>query len=291
MNKILIIGGCGYIGSRVYLHLKKKNYVDTMDLEWYGNNINSNNIKKDYGKITKSFLSTYSVVILLAGHSSVAMCQKKRFESFKNNVQNFIHLLDKITDQKLIYASSSSVYGNTKERFVNELYDRYAPINNYDLSKKIIDYYSHLSTIKYYGLRFGTVNGWSPNLRLDLVINKMYDNAVRTGVIHIYNAHSYRPILGINDACRVIDRIIENDIEKGIYNIASFNTTIEKIAKKVAKAIGNIKVIDEGIRKGYNFSTDTSKFIKMANFTYEDTIENIVDSLKTRRNTLKTTRN
>ena len=51
MKKILVTGGCGYIGSAIYNNLKDKYIVDTVDLEWFGNYTNPNNIKKDFDEL------------------------------------------------------------------------------------------------------------------------------------------------------------------------------------------------------------------------------------------------
>ena len=62
MKKILLIGGCGYIGSALYLHLKKMNYdVHTVDLEYFGNfngNQNLSNFKTDYDLLSKKYLDS-----------------------------------------------------------------------------------------------------------------------------------------------------------------------------------------------------------------------------------------
>ena len=52
MKNILIIGGCGYIGSELYNFLSTSYNVDTVDLEWYGNFINKNNILGDYSDLS-----------------------------------------------------------------------------------------------------------------------------------------------------------------------------------------------------------------------------------------------
>jgi len=282
-NKILIIGGCGYIGSRLYEYFKnKKKYerVDTVDLEWFGNYVNPQNIKKDYRYLSARFLKKYDTLILLAGHSSIPMSEKKMLKTFKNNVVNFLQLLNKIDSQKFIYASSSSVYGNTKENEVTEEHDRYSPTNYYDLTKKEIDYYAHLSKANYYGLRMGTVCGYSPNLRVDVMINKMFESAISTGEILIFNKDFYRPILGIEDFCRAVEEIIKKDAPSGLYNLASFNITIEKIAKKVKKKLKKVKVNNIGSNPSYyNFSISTRKFEKTFNFQFNDSVESILDSL------------
>lgn len=280
MPRILIIGGCGYVGSRLYQHFLSKHYsLDTVDLEWYGNYVNPKNVKKNYSDLSEQDLKKYHTIILLAAHSSVQMCTNKGLDSFKNNVDNFVHLLEKITFQKFIYASSSSIYGNTSSTLANELYDRYTPTNYYDVTKKVIDYYAQLSNVCYFGLRFGTVNGGSPNLRLDLMINKMYEDARKKGRIIVYNREAHRPILGINDLCRAIEAIIEKSGKKGIYNLASVNASIADISKKVSKKLGNVPVEYRGETRAYNFSISTEKFQKEFNFTFLDSIESIVDSL------------
>jgi len=278
---ILLIGGCGYIGSQLFLSLKENYNVDTVDIETYGNFLGNDNHKHDFRELSKNFLSNYKCVILLAGHSSVPMCKDARLLSFKNNIQNFVEILDKLTDQKFIYASSSSVYGSTQNLAVTENWAGFVPQTYYDLTKQVIDYYASLSNINYYALRFGTVNGFSPNLRVDLMINKMYETAINTGTIRIYNKNIYRPILGIKDLCRAVETIITNKEDvPGIYNVASFNSTVGEIASTIANVLPNTSVVDMGETPTYNFSIDTTKFETTFGFSFHETIETIVTSLR-----------
>jgi UDP-glucose 4-epimerase len=287
MQKILIIGGCGYIGSKLFIHLTKQKYfVDTVDITWFGNNVNPNNIILDYKSLTKAFLKKYDVIILFAGHSSVAMCENAMIASFENNIHKFLTLLEKIDTQKFIYASSSGIYGSTGKRLMEEDEDRYIPTNYYDLTKKTIDYYAQLSHIQYYGLRFGTVNGGSPNLRTDLMINKMYLTSQKTGKIIITNKKVLRPILGIQDLCRAVVSIIEKEGTRGIYNIASFNSSVGEIATAVAQELKGIEIVDNGekdLQKVYDFAISTEKFEKTFDFLFTDTVKSIIMSLQEKK--------
>ena len=281
-QKILIIGGCGYLGSRLFVYLKSKNFkIDTLDNESFGNYVNPKNYKKNYSQATKAFLAKYDVVILLAGHSSVKMCENNVLGAFENNVSNFVNLLTKLTKQKFIYASSSSIYGKTNKINVTENYNRYLPTNYYDLTKKEIDYYALLSNVNYYGLRLGTVCGYSPNLRSDVMINKMFETAKKEQEINIFNPSALRPILGIEDFCRAVEAIIIGNKHKGIYNLASFNSSIKEVAKEVAGLMNGIKVKTVGTFPGYNFSVDTKKFERTFKFKFRDTTKTIVTSLLT----------
>lgn len=280
--RILIIGGCGYIGSALFTFLKKRKYkVDTVDLEWFGNYVNPKNIKKDYSLLPKSFFKKYSVVILLAGHSNYYMCERDVLGSFKNNVVNFVELLQKLSSQKFIYASTSTLYEYSKEKIATEDSNYFKPLSHYDLTKKIIDDYASLSGKNYYSLRLGTVSGFSPNLRVDLMINKMYQSAIKRKEIKIHNPKNKRSVLGIIDFCRAVETILKKKSIPGIYNLGSFSYSIEHMAKYIAKKIPGVKIkIDSSIPAYESFSLNTNKFEKKFNFKFHDTIDSIVDSLK-----------
>jgi len=290
-DKVLIIGGCGYIGSKLHQELDSNYDVTTLDIEWYGNYSSDKNIKRDFASLTKEEVSKYNAIILLAGHSSVKMCDENLLPTIRNNVLNFTHLLEILNkEQKFIYASSSSVYGDTENNYVDEEYVNFRPNNYYDLSKYEIDAYATLSDKCYFGLRFGTVNGYSPNLRNDVMINAMTFNAVENGKIFCFNPKVNRPILGINDLCRAVNTILSEATyeDRGLYNLASFNSNVENIANAVADTTGAILEMStppENITniklqtKSYDFLIKTEKFKNRFKFKFEETVETIVQSI------------
>lgn len=283
---ILIIGGCGYIGSALFSNLKLKYNIDTLDLEWFGNFSNHKNIKLDYRNLKESDLQKYDAVILLAAHSSVKMCSGNFSYAFSNNVSNFISLLSKIGNMskriKLIYASSSSVYGNTKSKIALENEVNFYPHNNYDIVKYMADLAAERHNIEYYGLRFGTVNGYSPAMRDDIMINSMISSAKKNNCIRLYGGSTYRPILGINDLCLAVSKILDNSKDfRGFYNLASFNTTAKEVAGVVSK-IMNIpvnEVEDPTNTSVYSFSISTKKFEETFDFKFKDTVDSICSGI------------
>ena len=133
-KNILVIGGNGYIGSKISKVLSNQHNVEVLDLCWF-NSPGPDTIVSDFGRMEKSFYSKFDSIILLAGHSSVKMCEGNLLYSYDNNVKNFICLLSKLSpDQKIVYASSSSVYGNAGEKRVNEEYHDFVPHNHYDIT-------------------------------------------------------------------------------------------------------------------------------------------------------------
>ena len=283
MSRTLIIGSNGYIGSR----LSKEIIADGVDINWFKKG--QKNV--DFKDLTSEYYSEYDNIILLAGHSSVKMSEGNLNSCFNNNVRNFIDLLEKLDKQKLVYASSSSVYGSVGGKTVNEKYFGFEPYNQYDISKHTADLYAQKSDVEYYALRFGTVNGYSPFLRSDVMINAMVNSALSDGHIKLYIKDTMRPILGINDLCGAIKTIIDcNEDKRGLYNLASFNKTAEQIAYEVANVMGvEVKEVEadptqikntKNQTKSYNFSISTLKFRKQFGFKFKDTVEGLATELR-----------
>lgn len=278
MKNILITGGCGYIGSALYNEFNKKYNVDTVDLEWFENFNNNKNLKIDFDALTTDQLIKYDVVIHVAANSSVPLC-KDIFDAYDNNVNKFINLVKKLKKQKFIYASSSCVYvtSDNKPKIEDDIL---FPMDGLTLTKTTIDQFMPLTDVEYYGLRFGSVNGYSPNMRLDLMINAMTLSALNNKQVNVFNGQAHRPILSINDLVRAVNTIINCDTDnRGVYNLASVNHNIYDIGKKVAGYL-SVPVVDNGKNFTYDFAISSEKFMKTFNFAFKDTVESIVDDIK-----------
>jgi nucleoside-diphosphate-sugar epimerase len=288
--KILLLGGKGYIGSRLHPYLVWRDYdVTCYDLCWFGNSTMMPFVRKDFNNLSIEELTKYDAVILLAAHSSVKMCVDDYMSSFNNNIRNFVNLVHKIElipkPIKLIYASSSSIYGNTGDRIATEEQKEFICVNNYDLTKYAIDQYmlNNNPIEPWYGLRFGTVNGFSRNFRSELMLNSMSMSAIENDVIRMSNSHIHRAILGLSDLLESIDAILQKGTSKnsGVYNINSFNSTVSNLAEEVA-AITDVKIIDEGkVGNPYDFMISNKKFSDTFDFKFKSTVQSIVQEIKT----------
>ena len=280
MKKILILGGAGYIGTRLREVLRERHFVKTNDICWFNHDETSD--RRDYHKLTKKELAEVEVVIVLAGHSSVPSCLGALYSPWLNNVTNFTDLLDKLDDQLVIYASSASVYGNSApgERH-KETNTHFTPVNNYDVTKYALDQQAVIANLtgkRVIGLRFGTVNGYSANLRVDVMINSMYHSVQNDRGIQISNKQISRAMLGIEDLCRAVERCIEQPVP-GIYNLSSFNAKVGEIAEAVSRKLGAEIVYNGNTANAYYFALDTALFEQTFDFKFEETPDTILNSL------------
>ena len=244
--KLLIAGGAGYVGSVLIPRLQERGYkVDVVDLFWFGNHLprQTGIINKDIFHLTVEDLERYDQVIFLGGLSNDPMAEYSPSKNFIFNAAAPAYLgyiAKNAGVKRYVYASSCSVYGYTE----NELYDESAPVScgyPYGISKlqgeqavmNLMD--ENFSVIS---LRKGTICGFSPRMRLDLIINTMFKNGVRNREITVNNPSIWRPIMSIDDATNAYIRAIEaSEKISGIFNIASGNYTVGEVGDLVKMAI------------------------------------------------------
>jgi nucleoside-diphosphate-sugar epimerase len=291
--KILIAGGAGYIGCVLVPKLLERGYdLDVIDLLWFGNNLppEVNLIRKDLMELTREELVQYQTVIFLAGLSNDPMAEYSPAENFVDNAAGpaYLAFLAKSAGvQRFIHGGSCSVYGYT----VNELYDEESPaVSNYPygISKlqgefgalKLVD--DGFSVI---AIRKGTVCGYSPRMRLDLVVNTMFFHGLTRGLITINNATIWRPILSVQDAATAYIRAIEAPASiSGIFNVASGNYTVGEIGDLVKEGLKtylgvNPQLKVEQIKDFRNYKVSIEKAKNVLSYKPRFGVEDIVKDL------------
>jgi nucleoside-diphosphate-sugar epimerase len=189
--------------------------------------------------------------------------------------------------KRFVYGGSCSVYGYT----VNELYDEEAPAVSaypYGISKlqgekavlQMID--RDFSVIC---LRQGTVSGFSPRMRLDLIVNTMFMNAVAKKEIVVNNPSIWRPILSIDDAVGAYTRAVEASCDiSGIFNVASGNYTVGEVADLVKEGVesrggGRVKLTIKHLEDFRNYKVSVDKAINVLSFKPRHDVGSILQSL------------
>lgn len=240
--RLLVAGGAGYLGSALIPKLLERGYaIDVVDLFWFGNHlpVEAGILHKDIFDLCDADLSGYDQVVFLAGLSNDPMAEYSPGKNFIFNAAApayLAYIAKRAGVKRYVYASSCSVYGYTED----ELFDETRPVSSsypYGISKlqgeqavmNLAD--SNFSVIS---LRKGTVSGFSPRMRLDLIINTMFKCAVQSGEITVSNPSIWRPIISIEDAVSAYVRAIEAaDKLSGVFNVASGNYTVGEVADQV----------------------------------------------------------
>lgn len=291
--RILVAGGAGYIGSKLIPVLLEHGYkIDVVDLLWFGNHLpqNVSVVKKDLFKCQPEDLKDYDQVIFLAGLSNDPMAE---FDPSMNFVFNgalpsyTAFIAKKAGVKRFIYASSCSVYGYT----VNELYDENSPVTcgyPYGISKLqgergVLQLQDESFSV--IALRQGTVCGYSPRMRLDLIVNTMFKFAMAERKITINNPSIWRPILDIRDAATAYLRAIQADYSlSGVYNIASGNYTVGQVGDmvkyEVEKLVGQrVEIVLKNIEDFRNYKVSIDKAKTYLGYQPRHAIEDIIDDL------------
>lgn len=270
MSVILITGGAGFIGSNLaHLLLSNGNTVVAVDNfnNYYNPQIKEDNIadlrdndnfhlyRADLAdnKLIENIFKQYNFdcVVHLAGSAGVRPSIDAPLDYVSNNIYNTVSLLECLKRHKtpkIVFASSSSVYGNlNKESFSEKDEVRY-PISPYAASKLSCEHfiytYAYLYGIKACCLRFFTVYG--PRQRPDLAIHKFIEKINKSEPIQLYgDGTSSRDYTYIDDIINGISAAIKYD--KSLYEIINIGSgrpiTLAKMISTIENALHKKAVI------------------------------------------------
>jgi nucleoside-diphosphate-sugar epimerase len=277
---VLIIGGEGYVGSALHAYLEGAGIaVQSVDCRPPKDASALPCLNISFQDLNSDDLDQFGTIILLAGHSTVVACDQCPVEGFSNNVMAFVDLVHKLRNQKLIFASSISVYVNTGGRLAQETDPLPEPISFYDFHKQTIERYASLAYPNSFALRLGTVTGSSPRLRTELLLNNLVRSAILSGSVQVANRRASRPLLGITDLCRAVESFVRRSVKPGCYNLASLNVKIGDLADHVARRF-QVQCLEVERENNYDIQVDTRKFTESTGMVFRDTVESLIDDLE-----------
>ncbi len=260
-NKVLLIGGAGYLGAVLTGRLLKDGYsVRILDSFIYGKKAVEKYEKderveviegdiRNIETVNKSMPGIQSVILLAAVVGDPASKARPEQTIETNYLASMlVASAAKIAGiKKFIYASTCSVYGVGKD-----VLDENAPMNPVSLyaRTKISSEEGIISiandNFRPVIMRMSTLYGYSPRMRFDLVVNTMTMTAFTEGKITVFGGSQWRPLLGLEDASDAYLKALESEpIGNGslgygrIYNVGSEkqNYTISQVAELVAEGI------------------------------------------------------
>ena len=303
--QILITGAAGFIGFNLAKYLLRTSNAKIIGIDSL-NNYYSKKLKRDRlkelskyknfsfsqtnilnkRKLEKIFkIKKINLVINLAAQAGVRYSLEKPTEFVDNNIRGFYTLIDtakKYKIKKIIYASSSSIYGDSKRFPLNEA-QNVKPKNIYALSKKtneeMAEVYSRQYGISFIGLRFFTVYGeWGrPDMFMMKFLSSSYNKKIN---FHLNNYGKHiRDFTYILDACKMISKLVftKKRLNHEIFNICSNNPKrLTDIIKKInllthkKPKLFKRKLQKADVIKTHGNNKKIKKFIGSQNFTSID---------------------
>ena len=244
--KILITGSCGFIGTNLCLQLLNNtnniiygvdNYTDNYNILFKKENNEELKKYKNYHFYNENILGTTlianikpDIIIHLASIPGVRKSLQEPLYYIENNISAFVYLLEeckKHNISKVVYASSSSVYGTNNVVPFSETHEIDNLRSSYACSKKCMEvygkYYNDVFNIKTIGLRFFTVYG--ERGRPDMAPYMFLKNIAESKeILQFGDGTSYRDYTYIMDIVQGIKAIIDGKGKWGeIYNLGNEN--------------------------------------------------------------------
>ncbi len=248
-KKILVTGGAGYIGTLLIPQLLSRGYeVELFDNFMWGvkpilnfatdpNLVITKGDIRNKEDITKAVKRCDTVIHLAAivGYPACASDHNRAVSTNIDGTRNVVEAMNR--DQRLIFASTGSTYGKVEGICTEE-----TPIDPLTLygktkweSEKLVKDVGGVS------LRFATVFGMAPRLRLDLLVNDFVYQAIHNKQIVLFEGHFRRTFLHSEDAANSYLFTIDNyDKMTGqAYNIGDnkMNYTKKEVAYEIAKKV------------------------------------------------------
>ena len=271
-KEILILGGCGYVGTPLVEDLLNKGHIITVvDNQWFGNYLPKNNknlkiIKEDIRDMNEKIFMNKDILIHLANICNDPSVDLNPVLSWEVNVLSTKRICDlsiKYGLKKILFASSGSVYGiSDKEKVTEDL--ELKPISVYNKTKMIAErvLLSYSNLIKIFIIRPATVCGWSPRMRLDVAVNMLTFQALSIGKIKVFGGSQIRPNIHIRDMVSVYNFFEKNDVEGGCYNAGFENISIIDLAEKIKNKIScTIDIVPSNDPRSYR--QDSSKLLSL----------------------------
>ena len=277
MKTIIITGAGGYIGSRLTPYLLKKNYkIRAIDRFFFNSDFikhkNLKIIKDDIRLLTDKVFKGADYLIDLAALSNDVTgerFEKETFDiNFKARVRN-AKLAKKNGLTRYLLPSSCSNYGWIKNDQIATEEFKLNPLTNYSKANSLAERNILKLSDKNFTvtvIRQGTVYGYSPKMRFDLVINRMtYEAWKNKRILLMKDGSQRRPTLHIKDAIRAMKFILEKDkniVNNQIFNIGHDGNNLKMldVAKLIKKTFNkNLKIEWYGSKDQRSYYVNFSK--------------------------------
>jgi len=300
MTTVIVTGAAGFIGYHTSMRLMEKGFnvvgIDNLN-DYYSVDLKMARLDSlmssklshlftfykedisDLDKISEIFKKENpKYVVNLAAQAGVRYSIENPQAYIDSNITGFLNILNCCRDQKvlhLVYASSSSVYGNSKDVPFSTNSEVNKPVSIYAASKVTNELMAHVYSYQYglptTGLRFFTVYG--PMGRPDMAPMKFASSIINNKEIDVYNnGDHWRDFTYVDDIVSGVVKVMEKPcfidengdslpVQNKVYNIGAqtpvhlmkFIELIEKelgvkaVKKMLPMQLGDVKVTSANV--------------------------------------------
>lgn len=245
--RVCVTGGAGYVGSvLVPKLLAAGHHVRVLDLCWFGNYLEPHPrlkvIQADIRNLDLQIGAADALIHLAAVANDPAGDLDPKL-TWEVNALATMQLADRCAHEgvsQFIYASSGSVYGVSDAPQVTET-TPLVPLSDYNKTKMVAErcVLSYGRKMQVQVIRPGTVCGYSPRMRLDVVVNMLTMQALTKSVITVLGGQQMRPHICIEDMTDLYLFMLGHSEMTGIYNAGFENISVAAIARMAANIIGS----------------------------------------------------
>lgn len=299
---VLVIGGAGYIGCMVcHALLRAGHTVRVFDRLYFGEDglrdiqPRISIIQGDMRTMPDSVLVDQEAVICLGGLSNDPSANSWPEANHEMNTVAVEAVAKQAREHgvhRFVFASTCSIYDTMTSDADDVVQDETAEVcprsayakSKYEAEQRLWRLAN--SNFEVIVLRKGTVFGWSPRMRWDLVVNTFVKDALLHGCINLHNGgEMWRPLLGIEDAAHAYVLTVEcaMPFPSQLFNLARQNYRISELALSVreilrARDYGDPQIVPtyENVPAVRNYRVSSEKFIKAFDFTFIQDIEGAV---------------
>jgi nucleoside-diphosphate-sugar epimerase len=281
--KVLVTGGCGYLGSVIVKKLVSKGHDTTIfDSLLFGSY--ESKVPIIAGDITDNTavskaLEGKDVVIHLAGIVGEGACLLNNDHTVKVNYLATRNLAKMCEERKLrlVLASTASVYGSMGGSMLDEKSELF-PVSVYAITKLAAEDAVRSTCTDHVIFRQGTLFGCSPRMRFDLVVNTFVAMAASKETLLVFGGSQIRPFLHLEDAADAFVRAAESR-KTGLFNLGGNNYRIIDVANFVAdKMNAKVNVYPELVDRR-DYCLDSRLAADTFGVTFSHTVENSIQDI------------
>ncbi len=265
MEKVLITGGAGYLGSTLTEILLSKGYKVTvldslvykqLSLTSFCHNKNFNLIVGDVrdSQLLSGLVKSHDIIIPLAAIVGMPACKKDPTLTVAVNYSQIEEIVSVLhSGQKLLVPNTNSQYGSSETIITEE--SPFNPLSLYaqtkcDAEKAVLDSGNGIS------LRLATVFGVSYRQRMDLLVNDFVYRAFTDEFLVLFESHFLRNYVHVRDVAKAFIHLIENyeTCNNNAFNVGLTSANMSKLqlAQKIKEYVPNLVIVEEQFKEDFD---------------------------------------